>query len=109
MIDVSSTRARVPRPVRTRVRTSDDPGAIAACRSTMGVVKSAPQAPERAVRMTTHTPLCELLGIEYPIVSAPMAADVQLPVAVSNAGGLGTMGLWWVRRPRRRWSAQPRR
>ena len=50
--------------------------------------------------MSTHTPVCELLGIDHPIVSAPMAADAQLPAAVSNAGGLGTMGLWWARRRR---------
>src|SRR5436305_7420656 len=46
--------------------------------------------------MSSHTPVCELLGIEHPIVSAPMAADPRLPAAVSNAGALGTMGLWWV-------------
>ena len=46
--------------------------------------------------MSTHTPVCELLGIDHPIVSAPMAADPRLPAAVSNAGALGTMGLWWV-------------
>ena len=46
--------------------------------------------------MSTHTPVCELLGIDHPIVSAPMAADARLPAAVSNAGGLGTMGLWWL-------------
>jgi nitronate monooxygenase len=46
--------------------------------------------------MSTHTPVCDLLGIEHPIVSAPMAADARLPAAVSDAGGLGTMGLWWV-------------
>src|SRR6201996_8039772 len=46
--------------------------------------------------MIARTPVCELLGIEHPIVSAPMAADARLPAAVSNAGGLGTMGLWWV-------------
>jgi nitronate monooxygenase len=46
--------------------------------------------------MSTHTPVCELLGIERQIVSAPMAADPRLPAAVSNAGALGTMGLWWV-------------
>jgi nitronate monooxygenase len=44
----------------------------------------------------TRTPVCELLGIEHPIISAPMAADPALPAAVSNAGGLGTIGLWWV-------------
>src|ERR1700727_1129398 len=46
--------------------------------------------------MSTHTPVCEMLGIDHPIVSAPMAADARLPAAVSNAGGLGTMGLWWL-------------
>ena len=49
-----------------------------------------------------HTPLCELLGIEYPIVLAGMAAGgqgqvtaptpVKLVAAISNAGGLGVMG-----------------
>jgi len=45
--------------------------------------------------MNTHTPVCELLGIEYPIVAAPLAADPALPAAVSNAGGLGSLGLSW--------------
>ena len=44
--------------------------------------------------MSTHTPVCELLGIVHPIVSAPMAADPRLPTAVSNAGALGTIELW---------------
>src|SRR3954468_6562244 len=46
--------------------------------------------------MSTDTRVCELLGIDHPIVSAPMAADPRLPAAVSNAGALGTIGLWWV-------------
>jgi NAD(P)H-dependent flavin oxidoreductase YrpB (nitropropane dioxygenase family) len=46
--------------------------------------------------MSTHTPVCELLGIDHPIVAAPMAADARLPAAVSNAGALGTMWFWWV-------------
>jgi nitronate monooxygenase len=46
--------------------------------------------------MSTHTPVCELLGIEYPIVEAPVAADPRLPAAVSNAGGLGSLGLSWA-------------
>lgn len=46
--------------------------------------------------MNTRTPLCELLGIEYPIIAAPLAVDPQLPAAVSNAGGLGTVGLGWA-------------
>jgi enoyl-[acyl-carrier protein] reductase II len=38
-----------------------------------------------------HTPLCDLLGIEYPILQGGMAwiADASLASAVSNAGGLG--------------------
>jgi nitronate monooxygenase len=45
--------------------------------------------------MSAHTPVCELLGIEHPIVEAPMSADPALPAAVSNAGGLGSLGLSW--------------
>jgi NAD(P)H-dependent flavin oxidoreductase YrpB (nitropropane dioxygenase family) len=45
--------------------------------------------------MSIHTPVCELLGIELPIVLAPLAADPRLPAAVSNAGGLGSLGLSW--------------
>jgi nitronate monooxygenase len=45
--------------------------------------------------MTTRTPVCELLGIERPIVLAPLSADPRLPAAVSNAGGLGSLGLSW--------------
>ena len=46
--------------------------------------------------MSAHTPVCELLGIEHPIVEAPLAVDPRLPAAVSNAGGLGSMGLSWA-------------
>ena len=45
--------------------------------------------------MTAHTPVCELLGIEHPIILAPLSADPRLPAAVSNAGGLGSLGLSW--------------
>jgi len=41
-----------------------------------------------------HTRLCDLLGIEFPILSAPMGPDLsgpELVAAVSNAGGLGIM------------------
>jgi nitronate monooxygenase len=39
--------------------------------------------------------LCELLGVERPIIQAPMAGSTtpQLAAAVSNAGGLGSLGL----------------
>ena len=45
--------------------------------------------------MSTQTPVCELLGIEHPIVEAPLSAHPRLPAAVSNAGGLGSLGLSW--------------
>jgi len=52
-------------------------------------------------RRTLRTPLCDMLGIEYPILSAGMGpsligektgAPVELVVAVSEAGGLGVLG-----------------
>jgi NAD(P)H-dependent flavin oxidoreductase YrpB (nitropropane dioxygenase family) len=48
-----------------------------------------------------HTPLCDRLGIEHPIIQAGMAihgseeippSPVELVAAVSNAGGLGVLG-----------------
>ena len=42
-----------------------------------------------------RTPVCELLGIEQPIVQAPMAAVPRLAAAVSNAGALGMVTLTW--------------
>jgi nitronate monooxygenase len=41
------------------------------------------------------TAVCELLGIDEPIVQAPMAAIPELAAAVSNAGALGMMTLTW--------------
>jgi nitronate monooxygenase len=41
------------------------------------------------------TSLGELLGIEKPIVQAPMAAVPRLAAAVSNAGALGMVTLTW--------------
>ena len=56
-----------------------------------------------------RTPICDLLGIEYPIVQGGMAwiATAELAAAVSNAGGLGVVGAGnmppdWVRREVRR-------
>lgn len=52
-------------------------------------------------RPVLKTKLCEIMGIEYPIVSAGMGpsligestgATVELVVAVSEAGGLGVLG-----------------
>jgi len=44
-----------------------------------------------------RTLVCDKLGIEVPIVQAPMggAAGPQLAAAVSNAGGLGMLPLSW--------------
>jgi nitronate monooxygenase len=42
-----------------------------------------------------RTPVCELLGIEQPIVQAPMSALPGLAAAVSNAGALGMLALTW--------------
>ena len=41
-----------------------------------------------------HTRLCDLLGIEHPVISAPMAGSAGggLAAAVSAAGGLGMIG-----------------
>ena len=40
-----------------------------------------------------HTPLCDLLGIQYPVFQGGMAwiADGKLAAAVSEGGGLGIL------------------
>lgn len=45
-------------------------------------------------RQKFHTRLCDVLGIEYPIIQAGMGgfSDPPLVIAVSEAGGLGTLG-----------------
>ena len=45
--------------------------------------------------MLARTPVCELLGIDQPIVQAPMVAVPELAAAVSNAGALGMLTLTW--------------
>ncbi|MGH7735233.1 MAG: NAD(P)H-dependent flavin oxidoreductase, partial [Gemmatimonadales bacterium] len=45
--------------------------------------------------MAVSTPVCEMPGIERPIVQAPMAAIPRLAAAVSNAGALGMVTLTW--------------
>jgi len=44
--------------------------------------------------MSIHTPLCDLFGIEHPVLLAPMAcvSGGALAAAVSQAGGLGLIG-----------------
>ena len=43
-----------------------------------------------------QTSFCKCVGVELPIIQAPMggAAGPALAAAVSNAGGLGTLPLW---------------
>ena len=43
-----------------------------------------------------RTPVCELLGIDKPVVLAPIADVPRLTAAVSNAGALGTVALTWT-------------
>lgn len=49
--------------------------------------------------MTLRTALCRLVGIDLPIVQAPMgnAAGPALAAGVSNAGGLGMLAVTWRR------------
>jgi enoyl-[acyl-carrier protein] reductase II len=50
---------------------------------------------EYSINHASYTPLCDLLGIEVPIIQAPIApyTSAQLvAAAVSNAGGLGSIG-----------------
>ncbi len=45
-----------------------------------------------------RTPLCDRLGIDLPIVQAPIgsAATPELAAAVANAGGLGMLAMSWT-------------
>jgi len=45
--------------------------------------------------MSIRTPVCDLLGIEYPVMLAGMGgiSFAELCAAVSNAGGFGTLGM----------------
>ena len=46
------------------------------------------------MQMALYTRLTEMLGIEYPVISAPMAfaAGGKLAAVVTAAGGLGLIG-----------------
>jgi nitronate monooxygenase len=54
-----------------------------------------------------RTPVCELLGIEQPIVQAPIgpAAVPRLAAAVSDAGALGMLSLTWAADGAKGWEA----
>ena len=43
-----------------------------------------------------RTAVCDLPGIEQPIVQAPIAQVPRLAAAVSTAGTLGTVALTWA-------------
>jgi enoyl-[acyl-carrier protein] reductase II len=49
----------------------------------------------KGIDMTIRTPLCDMLGIEHPIMLAGMGgvSYAELAAAVSNAGGFGTLGM----------------
>lgn len=46
---------------------------------------------------TLHTPLCSALGIDAPVVQAPVGSvsTPALAAAVTDAGGLGTLAMSW--------------
>jgi len=46
--------------------------------------------------MTLRTPLCDRLGIDVPIIEAPVSGGAELPAAVANAGGLGILQASWL-------------
>ncbi|MBN1663168.1 MAG: nitronate monooxygenase [Deltaproteobacteria bacterium] len=63
--------------------------------------KEQPPEPDRqgnkAPNRLFHTRLCELLGIEYPIIQGALGGGIsgpELVAAVSNAGGLGVLAAW---------------
>jgi nitronate monooxygenase len=64
------------------------------------MMRTPPAGLSRAPALEDHamaslrTPLCDLFGIEYPIVQAPMAgtSTPELAAAVSEAGALGSLG-----------------
>ena len=48
------------------------------------------------LELSMRTRLCDLLGIEFPIIQAGMSIHTSsdLVAAVSSAGGLGSLGCW---------------
>ncbi|HUG40517.1 MAG TPA: nitronate monooxygenase family protein [Longimicrobiales bacterium] len=67
-------------------------GAVAGAAATVGC---APHALPAAPRPRLRTRLCDLLGIEYPVLQSGMApvGGPELAAAVSAAGGLGILGV----------------
>lgn len=74
--------------------------ALIASASVLGacVVRSGGLPANRVERTGLRTKVCQLLGIEYPIVQAGMGgvAGADLAAEVSRAGGLGTFAASWL-------------
>jgi nitronate monooxygenase len=70
-------------------------GAVVTAATVAGCTSVQLRAERTRPRRRLHTGLCERLGIEYPVVQAGMApiAGPELAAAVSNAGGLGVLGV----------------
>ena len=109
----ASTTAATPSWTRPRSSTTGDPAELgaryaelageAAVRSTCSAAAAAPIIRSRDGRCASlrrarlgavRTAVTELLGIEHPVLQAPMAsvATPELAAAVSAAGGLGGLG-----------------
>ena len=45
--------------------------------------------------MTLRTPLCDILGVEYPVMLAGMGgvSYAEVCAAMTNAGGFGMLGM----------------
>ena len=60
--------------------------------------------------MWPSNPLTERLQLKWPIIQAPMGimSTSALAAAVSNAGGLGGLGMWGIAATRTLWWSQTR-
>lgn len=69
-------------------------GATGTAAVTIGCASGGARLADTAARPRLHTPLCDLLGIDLPIIQSGMApiGGPELAAAVSNAGGLGILG-----------------
>ncbi|GFE17288.1 hypothetical protein Sgleb_53350 [Streptomyces glebosus] len=66
------------------------------------VIRKSKRSAGKGTNLTAFTtPVCRRLGIEVPVVQAPIgsAATVELAAAVAEAGGIGTLALTWVSAP----------
>src|SRR5437867_1290084 len=92
--DSRARRSSGPRLVRAAGLRTDKFGP-SFCDLPVAVVASRELRKNRLVAPGLSTPLCHRFGIEYPVLSAGMgqAAGPDLVSAVSNAGGLGVLGL----------------